>query len=120
MNLNNNDQAIAEQIKALLKKDLKRHYTHAELAILFHISETKLRRIFRKANNITIQKFVTGVRVEIAKDLLETTDEPVKSIAFTVGLAVNRLEKQFKKITEMRPLEWRKQSKDNSAPGKCG
>lgn len=120
MNLNNNEQALSDQVKAILKKNIKRHYTHAELAKIFHLSETKLRKIFKKVNNSTIQKFVTGLRIETAKDLLETTDEPVKSIAFTVGLAVNRLEKQFKKLTGMLPLEWRKQSRENPAPGRCG
>lgn len=115
MNLNHSDRAIADQVKALLKNDFKHHYTHAILAKRFNISESKLRKIFKKAHNITIQKFVTEVRVEQAKLQLETTDDPVKLIAFTIGLTVNRLEKQFKRLTGMRPLEWRKKNWDNRA-----
>lgn len=115
MNSNHNDLALSEQVKAILKKDLKRHHTQADLAKHFHISETKLRKIFKRVNNTTIHRFVTDERIESAKLQLETTDDPVKLIAFNVGLAVTRLEKQFKKLTGMLPLEWRKNSWDNRA-----
>jgi two-component system response regulator YesN len=49
-----------------------------------------------------------SIRIERAKELLADTDEPVKAIAYKVGYNIKSLEKQFKKLTGMSPLEWRK------------
>jgi len=109
MSLNYNDLEIVEQVKVILKKDYKHHHKHASLAKRFHIGESKLRKIFKQVNKTTINNYVTAVRIENAKELLETTDEPVKAIASKVGYdAVSSLEKQFKNITGRLPLEWRR------------
>ena len=111
MSLNHNDLGIVEQVKAILKKDYKHNHPHAKLASDFLISESKLRKIFKEVTGKTINGFLTEVRIEKAKELLETTDEPVKAIAYKVGYnAVSSLEKQFKNITGVLPLEWRKNS----------
>lgn len=111
MSFNHNDLKIVTQVTAILKKDYKHHHKHADLAKRFHISESKLRKIFKQVNKKTINDYATAVRIENAKNLLETTDEPVKAIASKVGYdAVSSLEKQFKNIMGKLPLEWRKNS----------
>jgi transcriptional regulator GlxA family with amidase domain len=107
MHLNANDLSIVEQVKAILKKEYKNRHTQAKLAEQLHISERKLRKIFKQATDKTIYEFHTEVRIERAKDLLATTDYPVKTIAYTVGLTISSLEKQLKSITGTTPLEWR-------------
>jgi YesN/AraC family two-component response regulator len=61
----------------------------------------------------TLYEYVTGVRIEKAKYLLEITDLPLKIIAGKVGLDKSNLNKSFKKSTGLTPMEWRRQNKDN-------
>jgi two-component system response regulator YesN len=107
MNLTHNDLEIVAQVMALLKKEYKYHHSHARLANRFHISESKLRKIFKQANNTTINDFLTRVRVGNAKELLCYTDDPIRRIAYNVGYDTRNLEKQFKTLTAMTPLEWK-------------
>jgi YesN/AraC family two-component response regulator len=79
------------------------------LASRVNTNESKLRKGFKLVNNKTIYEYLTQIRIEKAKEMLETTDAPVKAIAIKLGYDVSNLVKQFKKITGMAPVEWRKQ-----------
>jgi transcriptional regulator GlxA family with amidase domain len=116
MSLTHNDLEIVAQVTAFLKKEYKHHNSHARLASRFHICERKLRRIFKQANNTTINDFLTGVRVKNAKELLCCTDDPIKKIAGAVGYDTRNLEKKFKTLTGMTPLEWKNKHRMNDAP----
>jgi two-component system response regulator YesN len=107
MSLTHYDLQIVAQVMAILNKEYKYNYSHARLANRFHISERKLRKIFKQANNTTINNFLTRVRVENAKELLCDTDDPIKKIACSVGYDTSNLEKKFKTLTGMTPLEWK-------------
>lgn len=107
MSLTRADLQIVAQVMDILNRDYKYNHTHTRLANRFHISETKLRKIFKQANNITINDFLTRVRIENAKELLCETDDPIKKIACQVGYDTRNLEKKFKMLTGMTPLEWK-------------
>jgi YesN/AraC family two-component response regulator len=108
MSLTHNDLDIVAQVMAILNKEYKYNHSHARLANRFHICESKLRKIFKQANNKTINNYLIGVRIEHAKELLCDTDDPIKKIASSVGYYVPRnLEKQFKICTGMTPLDWK-------------
>ena len=113
MSLNHSDLEIVEQVKAILKKDYKHNHPHAILANRFHISESKLRKIFKLVTGKTINGFLTGVRIEKAKEFLCDTDEQIKKVAYHVGYDTRNLEKQFKNITGMTPLEWRNRNRES-------
>ncbi len=108
MKLSNLDLHKIAQAKAILEKEYKSATTQAELARRVNTNESKLRKGFKLINKITINEYLIGVRIEKAKEMLETTDEPVKVVAFKVGYDVSNLVKQFKKNTGMAPMEWRK------------
>jgi len=107
MSLTHNDLEIVAQVIAILNKEYKHHHSHARLANRFHISESKLRKIFKQVNNTTINDFLTAIRIENAKELLCNTDDPIKKIACMVGYDTRNLEKKFKMLTDMTPLEWK-------------
>ena len=113
MSLTHNDRQIVAQVMDLLNKDYKYNHSHARLANRFHISESKLRKIFKQANNTTINKFLTRVRIENAKELLCDTDNPIKRIACDVGYDTRNLEKKFKMYTGMAPLEWKNKNRQS-------
>lgn len=113
MRLNHNDLKIATQVMLILKNEYKHHRSHYSLAVKFYISESKLRKIFKQVTGKTINDFLTDVRIEKAKEFLCNTDDPIKNIATNVGYDTRNLERQFKNITGMTPLEWRNKNPEN-------
>ena len=107
MSLSHNDLQIVIQVMAILNKEYKYNHSHTRLANRLHVSESKLRKIFKEANNMTINDFLTRVRLKNAKELLADTDDPIKKIACDVGYDTRNLEKQFKTLTGLTPLEWK-------------
>src|SRR5687767_7925615 len=103
MKLSNDDLHKISQVKAILENEYRCSNTHALLAKRVNTNESKLRKSFKFVIKKTIYEYHTGVRIEKAKELLETTDEPVKAIAIKVGYDVSNLVKQFKKLTGMAP-----------------
>lgn len=60
----------------------------------------------------TLKKYVNKYRVERAKELLETTDEPIVDLALQLGWASsNYFCTVFKKYTGVTPLQYRKLSR---------
>ena len=114
MNLSKDDLHKIWQVKVILENEYKCSNTHAQLAKRVSTNESKLRKGFKFVNNKTIYEYLIGVRIEKAKELLETTDEPVKAVAIKVGYDVSNLVKQFKKLTGMAPQEWRKKNSSNN------
>jgi AraC-like DNA-binding protein len=106
MKLSNDDLYKIEQVKAILENEYRNTNTHSHLARRVSTNESKLRKGFKYVNNKTIYEYLIGVRIEKAKEMLKTTDEPVKAIAIKVGYDVSNLVKQFKKMTGMAPLQW--------------
>ena len=110
MSPNKNDVVLVKQVTAFLEKEYNQYHTHASLANEFYIPERKLRHIFKLVTGKTINDFLTEVRIEKAKAYLSETGDTVKKIAQHVGLDIRSLEKHFKKITGMTPLDWRQQN----------
>ena len=108
MRLSQSDFEIIQHVKYFLEKEYKYQHTHAQLARRFHINESKLRKGFAFVYQTAIYEYQVSIRIETAKELLADTDDPVKAIAYKVGYTIKSLEKQFKSITGMSPLEWRK------------
>lgn len=66
--------------------------------------------LFHKETGIKFTDFIRNRRIEIARQLLERTDEPVQDIAYMVGYSDEKyFSKTFKKVTGKTPTECRKQ-----------
>jgi AraC-like DNA-binding protein len=115
MKLSNDDLHKIAQVKCILETEYRNNNTHARLASRVNTNESKLRKGFKMVNNKTIYEYLTHVRISKAKELLESTDEPVKAIAIKLGYDVSNLVKQFKKTTGMAPQEWRKKNTPKSS-----
>jgi AraC-like DNA-binding protein len=109
MRLSFEDFEILRQVKELLEKEYKYHHTYNHLACRFHISQTKLKIGFVTLFHKPIYEYLVSIRIEKAKWLLENTDDPIKTVAAKVGYNSRNLQKQFRKLTNMAPIEWRKQ-----------
>lgn len=113
MIISHKDLNTIAEIAATLKKEYQHHHSHAELADRFCIGERKLRSIFKEATGKTITNFLTEARIEKAKEFLLNTDDPIRKIAIDVGYEVRNLQKKFKLLTGMTPLEWKNNNREN-------
>jgi AraC-like DNA-binding protein len=100
--------------KCILEKEYYRHYTHEELAQMVGTNERKLRICFREVTSKSLYEYLTGVRINKAKELLENTELPLKVIAKKVGVDKSNLNKSFKKVTSVTPMEWRRMNNNGS------
>jgi len=101
------------EAKCILEKEYYRHYTHEELAQMVGTNERKLRVCFREVTSKGLYEYLTTIRIEKAKELLENTDLPLKVIARKLGLDKSNLNKCFKKATNCTPIEWRRLSRNS-------
>ena len=74
----------------------------------FHLSEKYISRYFKEYFHITISQYVTYLRLEHAKQLLQDTDIPVTEVAMQSGYQnVSYFIRSFKKTYGMSPLKYR-------------
>ena len=107
--LRNDDLEKLHIVKQILEKDFKSHYTTDQLAQKVGINNCKLKYGFKYLFDTGPYKFLTAVRIEKAKDILECTEHPVKYVAMSVGIPdVPKFTKVFKRFTGFAPNEWRR------------
>jgi len=79
-------------------------------ARLLGINKSYLAQVFRAEMGETFTEFVNRLRVEMSKQALQDSDEPVVAIALRHGFtSQNYYGRVFKKLTGMTPSEFRKQ-----------
>ncbi|MEG0387486.1 MAG: response regulator [Niameybacter sp.] len=73
-----------------------------------HISTTYFSALFKKEMHITFSNYLTQIRIEKAKHLLQTTDKKAAEIGYAVGYPEGHyFSYVFKKITGYAPTEYR-------------
>ncbi|MCR6109692.1 AraC family transcriptional regulator [Bacillus sp. A301a_S52] len=84
------------------------HISVTMIAQEFNYNKDYLTRLFKKETGMTIQEYITMLRLSKAKELLARTNESVKMIAFTIGLKDEKyFMRFFKKFEKMTPSEYR-------------
>ena len=114
MRLKNEDLAKAKEIKQFLEKHYQEHHDYDCLVHRFGMNKFKLKLAFKAVTNDNVHQYVTKLRVEKAKELLENTDRTVEFIANKIGLDKSNLNIHFKKLTGKTPSEWRNNSKNSN------
>jgi AraC-like DNA-binding protein len=115
MNMKNEDLEKASTIKIMLEKEFYKHFTVPDLVQLVGTNKKMLNTAFKYLTGKPIIMYQREVRIEKAKDLLVETDHTIERIAAKVGLDRSNLEKQFKKLTEKTPREWRMENRNSYA-----
>ena len=84
-----------------------------ELGRLCHVSTTHLRRVFRHVMKCSPLEYLQMVRLEAACILLFRSDLSVLEVGNQVGFpTVTSFTRQFKKLMQTTPGQWRKQSRN--------
>ena len=115
LTLNDGDIAAILQADQILSKDLSEHYSIRQLSGLAGTNAFKLKRGFKLVFKMGVFARLLHRRMEQAKFLLQTTNKPIKDVAFESGYAtVSGFIQAFRKRFKQTPLDWR----ENSRKGK--
>lgn len=98
-----------QRVLNYIERNLNKGMTLDEVADNASISVCYLSRLFKKSLQVNFISYLTARRMELAKDLLRTTDLPVTSIALELSYNdVNYFCKVFKKDVGISPAAFRK------------
>ena len=78
-------ESILARLRHKLRSRLSHPWTIEEMAQFCHLSKPQFFVVWRREMHQTPHQFLTGLRMEQARELLEKTDYPVKGIASLCG-----------------------------------
>lgn len=103
---------IAEQIAQYIKQHFAENLSIGHLCEKFFISKNSLYKLFRNYYGITVNEYVTTVRLEEAKKLLSETEDSVYCICDKIGFRNSAYFcRLFKKRFRQTPAQYRKENR---------
>lgn len=102
------DQKMVEVIEKFIRKNLSGNNSILTICNTFGINQPYLSRIFKNCCNCTYNEFLTNIRIEEAKKMLETDEYLIGQIAeFTGFNGQFYFSRVFKNSTGYTPKEYR-------------
>ena len=85
-------------------------FTVERMAGLANMSARHFARLFARDINMTPMEFLQNARIDCARNLLETSDLPLKTIAYKSGFgSVRHMRSLFAEKLGLTPLQYREQ-----------
>ncbi|MFI9331538.1 GlxA family transcriptional regulator [Kitasatospora sp. NPDC052868] len=98
-----------DELRVFITEHLDEDLSAPALAERMCLSERHFARVFRQETGSSPAAYVEAARVEAARRLLETTDQPLDRIAATVGMgSVETLHRAFRKQISTTPASYRR------------
>lgn len=98
-----------DQVRQQLDEHYRRPLDVPSLARQVGVSQNHLSRRFRARHGMTLQRYVLGRRIELARHLLAVTRLPLKAVAIESGLGNPQyFHRQFRRATGHSPSDERK------------
>ncbi len=105
------DQRVQTAI-ALMKSNLRRDMPLAKMAQTVGLSSSRLRHMFKAHVNTTPTQYLSHLRMQEAKEQLETTSLSVKEIMTSVGVSdPSNFTRAFKRVYGLTPTQLRSRAK---------
>jgi len=93
-----------------MSRNLHRHLPVGGMAASVNLSYSRLEHLFKAETGVTPVSYLKKLRIEKARELLETTFLTNQQIIIKVGIYdESHFVKEFKKAYGLRPTEYRKQ-----------
>lgn len=103
------DELIQSAVEMIHQRYTDMNLSVDTIASHFKMSGMYLGRLFKKINGKPVAEYITEVRLEQAKQLLENTEYPINEISERVGFLSNGyFYTLFKKATGLTPNQYRK------------
>ena len=100
---------VEKEMVSYIQQNFTGKISLREFGEQFHLSEKYISRYFKEHFHITLSQYVTYLRLEHAKQLLQDTDIPVTDVAMQSGyLNVSYFIRSFQKAYAVSPLKYRK------------
>jgi transcriptional regulator GlxA family with amidase domain len=111
------DDSEIKKAQDYIEANYKDKLTIDQIASIIALSRRNFERRFKKATSNTILEYIQRVKIEAAKQSLESSRENVNEVMYNVGYNDPKAFRvTFKKITGLSPIEYRnKYSKEISA-----
>lgn len=104
----NQKEQILTKINAYIEKNLHRNLTLNEIANSVNYNSSYISRYFKQMTGQTIFQHITQIRIEKAKEYLDTGNDSIQKIAENLGFDnVQYFSLVFKKHTGMSPKNYR-------------
>src|SRR5690554_2863918 len=102
-----NDESI-KKAQEFIENNFQNKITVDELASMLALSRRNLERRFKKATANTVVEYIQRVKIEAAKQSLETSRENINEVMYKVGYSDPKAFRvTFKKITGLSPIQYR-------------
>lgn len=100
---------IADEVEQMITRDLSCHYTIADMAAMYGISPSALKKYFEVVYGFPISFYLREKRMLLAKKRLSETKDSVGMVAAACGYAnQGKFGAVFRECTGMSPLEYRR------------
>ncbi|MCW3089900.1 MAG: AraC family transcriptional regulator [Ferruginibacter sp.] len=97
-----------KQAQVYIEKNFTERITVDQLASMLALGRRNLERRFKKATANTVVEYIQRVKIEAAKNSLETFRENVNEVMYKVGYSDPKaFRSTFRKITGLSPIEYR-------------
>ncbi len=102
------DLPVTERAKAFLTEHYREPISMEMLAESFHLNPRYFSTLFKKKEGVSPLDYLTGIRMDAARNLLLNTDIPASEVSSLVGYEDPRyFYKVFKKYTGQTPTDFR-------------
>ena len=106
-----------KKAQMFIEKNFQKKITVDELASMLALSRRNLERRFKKATSNTTVEYIQRVKIEAAKQSLESSRENINEVMYKVGYSDSKaFRTTFKKITGLSPLQYRTKYNKDLAP----
>ena len=100
---------VEKEMVSYIQQNFTGKISLKEFGEQFHLSEKYISRYFKEHFHITLSQYITHLRLEHAKQLLQDTDIPVTDVAMQSGYQnVSYFIRSFQKAYAVSPLKYRK------------
>ena len=98
-----------QNVRRLINLNLEKENSIEELARKVNLNRTTLQKVFKEMYGLTINEYRTKARLQLAKNLLASTELSITEIAGRCGYAnASKFSDVFKKNEGLLPKDWRK------------
>ncbi len=100
-----------QKVIVMIESNLASDLTLSELATTLNINASYLSTVFKKEMGKTVTGYVNEKRIELAQELLKTTNLQIQTVAQYCGIVdVHYFTRLFKKLTGLSPKQYREEN----------
>ena len=100
---------LTQKVILMVQQNYKENISLKYIGDQFHMNSTYLGQLFMKDTKMKFSEYLMRYRMQLAKELIETTQDKISYIALEVGYSnLNYFYTQFQACYQESPLEFRK------------